>query len=209
MKLKDIVPYCLEYAKKPGNGTCYEVKYYWIVNGLTYTIDSLETLGSDFTDGLFNYELHFDSVNYIHLSRYNFVNPNETQREYDPKDNYLVLSLDNEITIFDKFIMVHKTRPETTEDEANIFCRQNYYIANGHSASIQNYTIGLFHTDPILGGMATNLRLLFKDLIALSVPSKPTELTLEQKLDDLVDEIMKDSRSMAIKKLKRMLNERL
>ena len=148
-------------------------------------------------------------MNYIHLSRYNFVNPNETQREYDPKDNYLVLSLDNEITIFDKFIMVHKTRPETTEDEANIFCRQNYYIANGHSASIQNYTIGLFHTDPILGGMATNLRLLFKDLIALSVPSKPTELTLEQKLDDLVDEIMKDSRSMAIKKLKRMLNERL
>lgn len=210
MKLKDIVPYCLTYAKKSGNDAyAYDVKYYWIINGLTYTIDSLESKGSDLTDGLFNYKLHFDSVNYIHLSRYDFVNPNETQRRYDPKDNYLVLSLDNEITIFDKFIMVHKTKPETTEDEANIFCKQNYYIANGHSASIQNYTIGLFHTDPILGGMATNLRLLFKDSIALSVPSKPTQLTLEQKLDDLVDEIMKDSRSMAIKKLKRMLNERL
>ena len=38
-----------------------------------------ETKGSDFTDGLFNYEQHFDSVNYIYLSRYNFINPNETQ----------------------------------------------------------------------------------------------------------------------------------
>ena len=207
MKLKDIVPYCLDHAKKPGNST-YEVKYYWIVNGLTYTIDSLETLGSEFTDGLFNYDLHFDSVNYIHLSRYNFVNPNETQRKYDPKDNYLVLSLDNEITIFDKFIMVHKIRPETTEDEANVFWKQNYYIANGHSASIQNYTIGLFHTDPICG-MATNLRTVFKDLIVPPVPSKPAELTLDEKVDDLIEELMKDSKTMAIKKLKRMLNERL
>lgn len=207
MKLKDIVPYCLGYAKKPGN-SIYEVKYYWIINGLTYTIDSLETLGSDFTDGLFNYELHFDSVNYIHLSRYNFINPNETQRQYDPKDNHLVLSLDNEITIFDKFIMVHKIRPETTEDEANIFCKQNYYIANGHSASIQNYTIGLFHTDPI-GGMATDLRTVFKDLIVPPVQPKPAELTLDDRVDDLIDELMKDSKTMAIKKLKRMLNERL
>lgn len=204
MKLKDIVPYCLN-AK---NGI-FEKKYYWIVNGLTYTIDSLETLGSDFTDGLFNYELHFDSVNYIHLSRYNFVNPNETQRRYDPKDNYLVLSLDNEITIFDKFIMVHKTKPETTEDEANILCKQNYYIANGHSASIQNYTIGFFHTDPVIGGMATNLRTVFKDLISPPVPPKPAELTLDEKVDDLIDELMKNSKTMAIKKLKRMLNERL
>ena len=204
MKLKDIVPYCLN-AK---NGI-FEKKYYWIVNGLTYTIDSLETLGSDFTDGLFNYELHFDSVNYIHLSRYNFVNSNETQRKYDPKDNYLVLSLDNEITIFDKFIMVHKTRPETTEDEANIFCKQNYFITNNHSASIQNYTIGLFHTDPVLGGMATNLRTVFKDLISPPVSPKPAEFTLDDRVDDLINELMKDSKTMAIKKLKRMLNERL
>ena len=208
MKLKDIVPYCLNYSKKPSNGT-YEVKYYWIINGLTYTIDSLETLGSEFTDGLFNYELHFDSVNYIHLSRYNFVNTNENQRKYDTKDNYLVLSLDNEITIFDKFIMVHKIRPETTEDEANILCKQNYYIANGHSASIQNYTIGFFHTDPVIGGMATNLRTVFKDLISPPAPPKPAELTLDEKVDDLIDELMKNSKTMAIKKLKRMLNERL
>lgn len=207
MKLKDIVPYCLEYAKKPGNGI-YEVKYYWIINGLTYTIDSLETKGSDFTDGLFNYEQHFDSVNYIHLSRYNFVNANETQRKYDPKYNYLVLSLDNEITIFDKFIMVHKIRPETTEDEANILCKQNYYIANGHSASIQNYTIGLFH--PITHCMMVDLRTtIFKDLISPPVPPKPAESTLDEKVDDLIDELMKDSKTMAIKKLKRMLNERL
>jgi hypothetical protein len=34
-------------------------------------------------------------------------------------------------------------------------------------------------------------------------------MTLEQKVDSLIDELMKDSRTMAIKKLKRMLNERL
>jgi hypothetical protein len=207
MKLKDIVPCCLTYAKKPGNGF-YDVKYYWIINGLTYTIDSLETKNSDFTDGLFNYKTHFNSVDYIHLSRYNFVNANETQREYDPKDNYLVLNLDNEITIFDRFILVHKTGSETTKDERKIFQRQNYYIANGYGASAENYTIGLFCTDS-LGGMKVDLRTVFKDLIEPPVSPKPAELTLDEKLDDLVDEIMKDSRSMAIKKLKRMLNERL
>lgn len=208
MKLKDIVPYCLDYAKKPSRDT-YEVKYYWIVNGLTYTIDSLETLGSDFTDGLFNYQLHFDSVNYIHLSRYDFVNPNETQRKYDPKDNYLTLNLNNEITIHNNFIMVHKTENETTDSETDIFFKTNYYIANGHSASAQQYNIGLFHTDPLCGGMENNLRLLFKDAISLSVPPKPTELTLDEKVDDLINELMKDSRTMAIKELRRMLNERL
>ena len=124
-------------------------------------------------------------MNYnIHLSRYNFVNSNETQRKYDPKDNYLVLSLDNEITIFDKFIMVHKTRPETTEDEANVFCKQNYHIANGHSASIQNYTIGLFH--PITRCMMVDLRTtIFKDLISPPVPPKPADLTLDEKVDEI------------------------
>jgi hypothetical protein len=34
-------------------------------------------------------------------------------------------------------------------------------------------------------------------------------MTLDEKLDDLIDELMKNSRTMAVKKLKRMLNERL
>ena len=53
------------------------------------------------------------------------------------------------------------------------------------------------------------MKTLFKDLVDKPVQPKPAELTLDQKLDDLVDEIMKDSKAMAIKKLKRMLNERL
>jgi len=202
MILKDIVPYCLTYTKN------LAIKYYWIINGLTYTIDSLETLGSDFTDGLFNYELHFDSVNYIHLSRYNFCNHDEIQKKYDPDNNYLSLNLYNEITIFDKFIMVHKTRGQTTESESKLFFKTHYYVANGHDFSSDCYTLGLYHTDP-LGGMATNLRTVFKDLIDQPVLPKPAELTLDERVDGLIDELMKDSRTMAIKKLKRMLNERL
>jgi hypothetical protein len=53
------------------------------------------------------------------------------------------------------------------------------------------------------------LRGLFKDLINPPVTPKPAELGLDDKLDNLVEDIMKDSRTMAIKKLKRMLNERL
>lgn len=207
MKLKDIIPYCLNYSQKSGNA--YEPKYYWVIDGLTYTIDSLETKNSDFTGGLFNYIHNSDVINYIHLSRYNFVNPHETQNKYDARKNYLNLNLNNEITIYDNFIMVHKTEDETTVSEPDVFFKTNYYIANGHSASAQQYNIGLFHTDPILGGMAKNLRFLFKDAISLSVPSKPAELTLEEKIDNLIDDLMKENRVKAIKRLKRMLNERL
>ena len=196
MKLKDILPYCLDYPKKPGNST-YEVKYYWIVNGLTYTIDSFESYSPS--------EI-FDE--HIHLSRYNFCNHDEIQKKYDPDNNYLSLNLYNEITIFDKFIMVHKTRGQTTESESKLFFKTHYYVANGHDFSSDCYTLGLYHTDP-LGGMATNLRTVFKDLIDQPVLPKPAELTLDERVDGLIDELMKDSRTMAIKKLKRMLNERL
>lgn len=210
MKLKDIVPYCLEYAKKLGNGI-YEQKYFWIIQGLTYTIDSLkEYNAADLLEH--NYDpymkLHGRYDSYISLSRYCFVNPNETQNEYDPNDNYLTLNLNNEITVFDKFIMVHKTSNETTDSEKDLFFKTHYYVANGHDFSSDCYILGLYHTDP-LGGMATNLRTVFKDLIDQPVQPKPAKLTLDERVDDLIDELMKDSKTMAIKKLKRMLNERL
>ena len=212
MKLKDIVPYCLNYAKKPGNGT-YEPKYYWVIDGLTYTIDSLQAYSAaNFLEH--NYD-PYHKINYgaydnlINLSRYNFVNPHEKGNHYDARKNYLTLNLNNEITIFNNFIMVHKTENETTDSETDTFFKTNYYIANGRSASAEQYNIGLFHTDPFLGGMATNLRSLFNDLINPPVQPKPAELTLDEKIDLLIDELMKDSRTKSIKKLKRMLNERL
>ena len=54
-----------------------------------------------------------------------------------------------------------------------------------------------------------NLRILLKDLIDPPVLSKPAKLTLEEKVDDLINDLMKDSKTIAIEKLKRMLNERL
>jgi hypothetical protein len=204
MKLKDIVPYCLQFKKDRD-----ELKYYWIINGLTYTIDSLQSYNPDHVHGdSFNCKYHLEVVNFINLSRYCFVNPYETKNKYDPEDNYLMLNLNNEITIFDKFILVHKTQNETTKDESKVFQRQNYYIANGHSTSAENYTIGLFHitTNCMMVDLRTTI---FKDLISPPVQSKPADLTLDERVDGLIDEFMKDNRSMAIKKLKRMLNERL
>jgi hypothetical protein len=175
MKLKDIVPYCLQIK----NGRD-ELEYYWIINGINYAFDSLQ----------------LDIVNFINL----IANPNG----YD----YLMLNLNNEITIFDKFILVHKTQNETTNNESRVFYRQNYYIANGHSTSAEYYTIVLFHT--VTNCMMVDLRTtIFKDLISPPVQSKPADLTLDERVDGLIDELMKDNRSMAINKLKRMLNERL
>jgi hypothetical protein len=203
MKLKDIVPYCLDSSK-------YSSKYYWVINGLTYTIDSLErynptqALCNHYDDTYFSFFHHDNQLcDYIKLNRYNLSNDKK-----DKYPNYLSLNLNHEITIFKNFIMVHKTDHTTNNDENNIFERMNYFVANGHECNAHHYTIGLFATDP-LGGIATNLRELFKDLINPPVQPKPAELTLDEKLDDLIDELMKDSRTMAVKKLKRMLNERL
>ena len=197
MKLKDIVPYCCSDFSKTHFSTSFNPLYFWVIGGFTYSIDSFESYCPPEV---------FDE--HIHLSRYNFCNHDEIQKKYNPDNNYLTLNLNNEITIFDKFILVHKTRGQTTDSESKLFSKIHYYIANGHDFSSDSYAIGLYHTDA-LGGMATNLRTVFKDLVDRPVQPKPAELTLDQKLDDLVDEIMKDSRSMAIKKLKRMLNERL
>lgn len=207
MKLKDIVPYCLNYSQKSGHA--YEPKYFWVINGLTYIIDSLQSYDPDqvYTN-IFHSKYHLDSIHFINLSRYCFTNPNETKNQYDPEDNYLMLNLNNEITIFDKFIMVHKTQNETTNNESKVFQRQNYFIANGHGSSAENYVIGLFHTTT--NCMMVDLRTtIFKDLVDPPVPPKPAELTLDEKVDDLIDDLMKENRVKAIKRLRRMLNERL
>lgn len=196
MKLKDIVPYCLDSSKKPFT-TSFNPLYFWVIGGFTYSIDSFE---SYCPPGVFD--------EHIHLSRYNFCNHDDIQKKYNPDNNYLTLNLNNEITIFDKFILVHKTRGQTTNSESKLFYKTHYYVANGQDFSSDSYAIGLYHTDA-LGGMATNLRTVFKDLINTPVQPKPAESTLDEKVDDLIDELMKDSRTMAIKKLKRMLNERL
>jgi hypothetical protein len=176
MKLKDIVPYCLQIK----NGQPHSSEYYWIINGINYAFDSLQ----------------LDIVNFINL----IANPNG----YD----YLMLNLNNEITIFDKFILVHKTQNETTNNESRVFHRQNYPIAYGQPHSAECYTIGLFHTTT--NCMMVDLRTtIFKDLISPPVQSKPADLTLDERVDGLIDELMRQSKTMVIKKLKRMLNERL
>lgn len=200
MKLKDIVPYCLN-TKNGG----FQNKYYWLIQGETYYIESLQAYH---VENMFDstYKPYYrafgdDNYNFINLRKhFNYQNRSEA--------DYLSLNINNEITIFDKFIMVHRISGETTDTENKLFTNQHYFVAKNHDCSAEFYTIGLFHNDE-MGGMATNLRTLFKDLILPPVQPKPADLTLDDKVDSLVDEIMKDSKTMAIKKLKRMLNERL
>ena len=193
MKLKDIVPYCLDYTQK----SC--LKYYWIIDGLTYTIDSLQAYSpANFLEHNYDPYHKIDFTRYdsfINLIRYNFVNPHEKGNQYDDRKNYLTLNLNNEITIHNNFIMVHKTEDETTDSERDTFCKTHYYLV-------------LLHTTT--NCMMFNLRTtIFKDLVDPPVQSKPVQLTLDEKVDNLIDELEKDARTMAIKKLKRMLNERL
>ena len=199
------------FCPKTG-GNFYDIKYYWMINGCTYTIQSFQTysppIDHDYYDPYikFSHEQHADS--FITLNRYkksDFVNQPLAYDKHDAKSDTLTLNLNNEITIFDKFIMVHKTDKHTTDSEHDLFFKTNYFIANGHSFSAQMYNIGLYDN-----GIVTDLRQeIFRDLINPPVPPKPAELTLDERVDVLIDELMKDSRTMAIKKLKRMLNERL
>lgn len=208
MKLKDIVPYCLEYAQKPGN-RFFEIKYYWVINGLTYTIDSLQTYSPDPLES-YHYNLTDNGVgNYVKLSRYNFVNHNDIQKKYNPDNNYLTLNLDNEITIFNKFILVHKTESAYTNDESRLFVEKNHYsVIHDYNQYARHYSVGLLH--PVTRLPMFDLRTtVFKDLIVPPVPPKPAEFTLDEKIDDLINELIQDNRVKAIKRLKRMLNERL
>ena len=208
MKLKDIVPYCLEYYAKPGNGI-YDQKYYWVLNGLTYQIDKVETYCSSasWNDGYQHYysPLKDSYINILHLSRYRDF---DKQSYTNDKNNELTVNLDNEITIFDNFIIVHKTSGSTDYD-GELFHTHDWWINANTRCHTQYYVLGLMRQNGTVGCLMNNLRTVFKNLIIPPVPPKPAELTLDEKVDDLIDELMKDSRTMAIKKLKRMLNERL
>lgn len=208
MKLKDIVSHCLEYAKKPGNGI-YDQKYYWVLNGLTYQIDKVETYCSSasWNDG---YQYYYSPVkdsytNILHLSRYrNF----DKQSYTNDKNNELTVNLDNEITIFDNFIIVHKTSSSTNYD-VKLFHTHDYWIDANTRCHTQYYVLGLMSQSGTMGCLMNNLRTVFKDLIDPPVLSKPAQPTLDEKVDDLINELMKDNKVKAIKQLKRMLNERL
>lgn len=206
MQLKDIVTSCLEYKDAQ-----YDQKYYWVLNGLTYQIDKVETYCSSqsFCDG---YETYYSPAkdsftNILHLSKYEkFVN--EDDKKIDLRDNYIKVNLDNEITIFDNFIIVHKTNSSTDYD-CRLFYQHNYRIDENTLCHTEYYVLGLRRKDGDRSYMAGNLRTVFKHLIDPPVPPKPADLTLDERVDLLIDELMKDSRTNAIKKLKRMLNDRL
>lgn len=180
MKLKDILPYCIDDIYKSSNRN----KYYWLINGVDYyQIDQIES----FT------RYNIDSQYTVTLSQCNGIK------------NTLMLNLEHDITIFDNFILVHNIGIKLP-DENKLFRTQEHYIDNNTKIFTEYYILGLVHTS---GETVKNLRHLFKDLVDPSAPPKPLELGLEEKVDILVDELMKDSKTKAIKKLKKMLNERL
>ena len=72
MKLKDILPYCLDSSKKPFT-TSFNPLYFWVIGGFTYNIDSFESYCPPEV---------FDE--HIHLSRYNFCNHDDIQKKYNP-----------------------------------------------------------------------------------------------------------------------------
>jgi hypothetical protein len=194
MKLKDIAAYCLHYTSYLCEGNlAQKQRYYWCINGGTYAISEAETYG--------DYSSNTGLTNIIHLTEYN---------HWNMKDNNTIdrisLNLDNEVTIFDKFIIVHKTNNNTDVDDG-LFRTNDYYSNNQNFYTSDYYLLGMVH--PVTGLQMVDLRSIFKDLIDPPVQPKPAELTLDEKIDGLIDELMKDNKVKAIKKLRRMLNERL
>lgn len=210
MKLKDIVPYCLDYPETGKSGN-YNQKYYWVLNGLNYQIAKIETYcsSSSWNDGYHHYysPVKDTYTNILHLSRYRGFAKNSDQND-DPKHNYLTVNLDNDITIFDNFIIVHKTGISTDYD-CKLFHTHDYRIDDNTLCHTQYYVLGLMSQSGTVGYLMNNLRTVFKDLILPPVQPKPAELTLEERVNGLIDDLVKNSRNKAIKKLKRMLNERL
>ena len=194
MKLKDIAAHCLHYTSYLCEGNLTQKqRYYWLINGGTYAMSEVQTYG--------DYTSNTSLTNIVHLTKYN---------HWNIKDNNIIdkisLNLDNEITILDKFIIVHKTNNNTDVD-SGLF-RTNDYYSNKQNRYISDYyLLGMVH--PITGLQMVDLRSIFKDLIDPPVSSKPAKLTLDEKIDNLIEEIEQGARTMAIKKLKRMLNERL
>jgi hypothetical protein len=157
-----------------------KMKNYWFINGIDYyQIDRIEGC--------------VDAQYTVTLSQYN------------NSKNILTLNLEHEIIIYDLFIVVHKTDTALYDDN-QLFRIQENYIDNNTKCLTEYYVLGLAHTS---GEIQKNMRYLFKDLINPPVQPKPAELSLDDKLDNLIEDLMKDSRVMAVKKLKRMLNERL
>lgn len=194
MKLKDIAAYFLHYTSYLCEGNlAQKQRYYWCINGGTYAISEAETYR--------DYSSNTGLTNIIHLTEYN---------HWNIKDNNAVdrisLNLDNEITILDKFIIVHKTN-DNTDVDSGLFRTTDYYSNKQNRYTSDYYLLGI--VCPTTGLQMVNLRSIFKDLIDPPVLSKPPKLTLEQKVDDLIDELMQDRRIIAIEKLKRILNERL
>lgn len=193
MKLKDIAAYCLHYTSYLCEGNLAQTqRYYWCINGGTYAISEAETYG--------DYSQNKGLTNILHLTEYNHWNI-----KHNNAVDRISVNIDNEVTIFDKFIIVHKTNYNTDVD-GGLF-RTNDYFNKQNRYTSDYYLLGMVH--PITGLQMGDLRSIFKDVITLPVQPKPAKLTLEQKVDDLIDELMKDSKAMAIKQLKRMLNERL
>lgn len=195
MKLKDIAKYCLNYTSAGSP----KQRYYWSIKGRTYSISKIQTYG-DYSDNT-------SFTNLVHLRRYNTGNVKDRP---DTDLSKISLNLDNPVLILDNFIVVHQTMP-ITDDEYQLFGRVTYDSIDGYNQYqphfIRYYTINLVH--PTTGLFMTNLRSLCKDLIDPPAKLKQVERTVEEKIDDLINDLMKDSKTMAIEKLKSMLNERL
>jgi hypothetical protein len=82
MKLKDIVPYCLTFAQKPG-GNFYDIKYHWVINDRTYSIQSFQTYGPT---NLLDYDHHYYYDPYIKFSHEQHADSFITLNRYKKSD---------------------------------------------------------------------------------------------------------------------------
>ena len=188
MKLKDIAQWTINYGKTIlGKTYAYDIN--WVIGGNLYMLQNI----SYYNNG---------SIAYTHA--------NLGAVDISAHPTGLDLSLDDDILISENFILVQSN--SCLYDATRIVQKQNFFLYKNDFTptmvgDMRWYTIALYNTKE--RRFEHNLRSKFDYLINPPVPPKPAELTLDEKVDDLIDELMKDNKVKAIKQLKRMLNERL
>lgn len=196
MKLKDIALWTINADKMMING-CNRSKIDWIIHGQRYYLKSV-SYHTDWLDTPMSFTIPLPKTSAsIVLESHN---DQEELRE-------ITLNLNNDILIDDNFVLVQHTNE--LYDENKLWNHTNYLISQNNIGKMCWYTIGLY--DAQANMILDKLRVKLDYIINPSQPEPiiEPEKTLEDKIDELVDEFTSIARKKAIRKLKRILNERL
>jgi hypothetical protein len=202
MKLRDIALWTTQQPKTyAGSKVFYNIN--WVIKGNKYMLETVSAY-TDWIDTPLGNKIYAPTT---------YCTAYLSAVDISASPTGLNLSLDNDILIGYDYILVQSN--SDLYDEHRITEKQNFFIYKDDFTETQIgnmrwYTLALFNTKE--RRFENHLRDTFDYLINPQPPKVGTisqEKTLEEKIDEVIDELTTIQRRKAIKKLKRMLDERL